>query len=151
MCSSPTSSPVSAFTLRYRMRAMLRSSSWLNDTLWRRTAWNSFTGIATRPNEIVPLQTGRAMVRVNHIHHDRKPPTSGDAPRGPRLDSRRGEDGAGHDVHPEAREDGEVEQAGGRHHRRVVPLTQRRLGDEDQHDGGDRAGQPHPAEHATPA
>src|SRR6056297_684383 len=139
MCSSPTSSPVSAFTLRYRMRAMLRSSSWLNDTLWRRTAWNSLTGIATRPNEIVPLHTGRAMVRVNHIHRDRKPPTREDEAPTPRRDSGGGEDRAGHDVHPEAGEDGEVQQPGGRHHGRVVPLAQRRLGDEDQHDGGDRA------------
>ena len=40
---------------------MFRSSSWLNDTLWRRTALYSLIGIATKPKEIVPLHTGRAM------------------------------------------------------------------------------------------
>src|SRR5215207_9815294 len=35
-----------------------------------------------------------------------------------------GEQGAGHEVGPERREDGQVEQAGGRHDRRVVALTE---------------------------
>ena len=40
---------------------MVRSSSWLNDTLLRLTALNSLMGIATSPKLIVPLQTGRGI------------------------------------------------------------------------------------------
>src|SRR6056297_1390474 len=121
MWSSPTSSPVSSLTLRYRMRAMLRSSSWLNDTLRRRTALNSLTGIDTSPNEIVPLHTGRAMSRVNHIRAPTKPNRRRGLPR--RRDrSSAGEDGARHDVHAEAGEDRKVQQTGGRHDGGVRPL-----------------------------
>ena len=38
-----------------------------NDTDFFRTAWNNLTGIATNPNEIVPLHTGRAMRRACHM------------------------------------------------------------------------------------
>ena len=57
-----------AETFWYRMRDIVRSSSWLNEMFCLRTAWYSLTGIATNPNEIVPLHTGRAMARVNHNH-----------------------------------------------------------------------------------
>ena len=46
------------------MRAIVRSSSWLNDTLCLRTAWNSLTGIATRPKLIVPVHTGRGIPSI---------------------------------------------------------------------------------------
>ena len=58
MCSSGTSSPVSADTFFSRMRLIVRSSSWLNDTLFLLTAWNSLIGMATSPKLIVPLHTG---------------------------------------------------------------------------------------------
>ncbi len=61
MCSSGTSSPVSADTFFMRMRLIERSSSWLKDTFFLLTAWNSLTGIVTSPKLIVPLQTGRGM------------------------------------------------------------------------------------------
>src|SRR6478735_6296348 len=58
MCSSGTSSPVSADTFFILMRLIVRSSSWLNDTLFLLTAWNNLIGMATNPKLIVPLHTG---------------------------------------------------------------------------------------------
>src|SRR5687767_4419251 len=43
------------------MRAMLRSSSWLNEMLFLRTAGTSRIGMATIPKEMEPVQIGRAM------------------------------------------------------------------------------------------
>jgi hypothetical protein len=40
---------------------MLRSSSWLNETPWCRTAVNSLTGIEIIPKLIVPLQIDLAI------------------------------------------------------------------------------------------
>ena len=64
MCSSGTSSPVSADTFFSRMRLIVRSSSWLNDTLFLLTAWNSLIGMATSPKLIVPLHTGLGMGHI---------------------------------------------------------------------------------------
>src|ERR1051325_1515674 len=64
MFSSGTSSPVSADTFFRRMRLIVRSSSWLNDTLFLLTAWNSLTGMATNPKLIVPLHTGLGMADI---------------------------------------------------------------------------------------
>src|SRR6476469_7499883 len=46
------------------MRLIVRSSSWLNDTLFLLTAWNSLIGIATNPKLIVPLHTGLGMGHI---------------------------------------------------------------------------------------
>src|SRR3954453_14910833 len=64
MCSSATSSPVSADTFFIRMRLIVRSSSWLNDTPFLLTAWNSLIGMATSPKLIVPLHTGLGMGHI---------------------------------------------------------------------------------------
>src|SRR3954465_4646481 len=64
MCSSGTSSPVSAETFFNLMRLIVRSSSWLNDTLFLLTAWNSLTGMATNPKLIVPLHTGLGIAAI---------------------------------------------------------------------------------------
>src|SRR5262245_36868012 len=61
MCSSGTSSPSTELTFLYLMRAIVRSSSWLNETPCLRTAWKSLIGIATNPKLIVPFQTGRGI------------------------------------------------------------------------------------------
>src|SRR5690606_29904395 len=62
-----------------------------------------------------------------------------------------GEDGSGHEVGAERREYAQVEEAGGGHHGAVVALLQGGPGDEHQHDGGDGADAPEPAEHAAVA
>ena len=62
-----------------------------------------------------------------------------------------GEDGSGDEVGAEGRQDRQVQQAGGGHHRRVVALLERGAGDEHQHDRRHRARRPEPAEHAVPA
>src|SRR4029077_4679694 len=51
--------------------------SWLNDTLFLLTAWNSLIGMATRPKLIVPLHTGLGM---GHIvpHQARRETEAGD-------------------------------------------------------------------------
>src|SRR5215213_7835614 len=99
MCSSGTSSPVSSDTLRYRMRLIVRSSSWLNDTpLWR-TALNSLIGIAINPKLMVPLQTGLGM---------RQRYTTAQ-PFGACASS--GEHSAGDEVGSEGGEDGQVERS----------------------------------------
>src|SRR5262249_49319312 len=59
------------------------------------------------------------------------------------------EHGAGDEVGAERGEDGQVEQAGGGHHRRVVALPQRGPGHDDQDDRGHGAGDPEPAERAA--
>src|SRR4029079_19830990 len=64
MFSSGTSSPVSAETFFNRIRLMVRSSSWLNETLFLLTAWNILMGMATSPKLIVPLHTGLGMTPV---------------------------------------------------------------------------------------
>src|SRR3990170_2541158 len=61
MCSAGTSSPVSSETFWYLMRDFVRSSSWLNETPWWRTAVNSLTGMEISPKLIVPLQIDRAI------------------------------------------------------------------------------------------
>ena len=141
MCSSGTSSPVSAETFFSRIRLIVRSSSWLNDTLFLLTAWNSLMGMATSPKLIVPLHTGLGMRTV--------------CPEISRLYSRgrrsAGQHGAGDEIGAERGEDRQVEQPGGGHHGRVVALAQRRLGDEHQHDRGHRACRPEPSERAVPA
>src|SRR5688500_11488022 len=55
------------------MRAMLRSSSWLNEMLFLRTAGTSRIGMATIPKEMEPVQIGRAMVSeyLCSMGHDR--------------------------------------------------------------------------------
>ena len=62
-----------------------------------------------------------------------------------------GEQRARDEVGAERGEDREVEQAGRGHHRGVVALAQREPGDDEQHAGGDRAHDPHPAEQAAVA
>jgi putative membrane protein len=62
-----------------------------------------------------------------------------------------GEHRPGHQIGPEGGEDGEVEEAGGGHHGRVLTLAQRGPGDEDQHERGHGAGGPEPAQRAAPA
>src|SRR4026209_2349474 len=87
-----------------------------------------------------------------------RPPSSATTPRrstsspaDPSKGLGRGEHCPRHEIGSEGGEDGEVEQAGGRHHRGVRTLPQRETGDDDEDDGADRAGQPEPAEHAVVA
>src|SRR4029079_8707842 len=138
MFSSGTSSPVSAETFFNRIRLMVRSSSWLNETLFLLTAWNILMGMATSPKLIVPLHTGLGMTPVcrENGHLTRAGLT--------------GQHGAGHKLGAERRQERQVEQPGRRHDRRVITLPKGRLGDEHQHDGGDRTRRPEPAERAVP-
>jgi putative membrane protein len=62
-----------------------------------------------------------------------------------------GEHGAGDEIGPEGGEDGEVEQSGGRHHRRVLTFAQGGLGDEREHERRHHARGPEPPERAAPA
>jgi putative membrane protein len=62
-----------------------------------------------------------------------------------------GEHGARDQIGPERGEDGEVEQPGGRHHRRVLAFTEGGLGHQHEHDRRHRAGGPEPTERAAPA
>jgi len=66
------------------------------------------------------------------------------------LEASAGQHGPGDEVGAEGRQDGQVEQPGGRHHGRVLALAQGGLGDEDQDQRRHRAGRPDPAEHAAP-
>src|SRR3954452_12238416 len=118
MFSSGTSSPVSADTFFNLMRLIVRSSNWLNETLFLLTAWNILMGIATSPKLIVPLHTGLGMSPVcrENGHLTRRRST--------------GQDCAGDQIGPERGEDRQVEQSRRRHDGRVVALAQRRLGDE---------------------
>ena len=63
MCSDGTSSPVSSDTFWYLIRAIVRSSNWLNDTPLSRTAVYSLTGIEISPKLTDPLQIDLAMLR----------------------------------------------------------------------------------------
>src|SRR3954462_6815300 len=65
-----TSSPVSADTRFWRMRAPVPSSSWLNRTSLGETALNSFTGTLTSPKLIAPLQMALGMALVSHLSGD---------------------------------------------------------------------------------
>src|SRR5215210_8810648 len=98
MCSSGTSSPVSADTFFRRIRLNVRSSSWLNETLFLLTAWNILMGMATSPKLIVPLHTGLGMVvslpETRRIIRSELP----------------GEHGAGHEVRAEGGEDRQIQQ-----------------------------------------
>ena len=109
------------------MRLIVRSSSWLNDTLFLLTALNSLTGMLTSPKLIVPLQIGRGMAPFFPESCARETAVAGQA----RLGSVSREHRPGHQVGAEGGEDGQVEQAGGGHHRRVLPLLQRRPGHEE--------------------
>ncbi|MGI9023314.1 MAG: DNA glycosylase AlkZ-like family protein, partial [Acidimicrobiales bacterium] len=61
-----------------------------------------------------------------------------------------GEDGPGHEVGAEGGEDGQVEQAGGGHHRRVGPLLEGGVGDPHENDRAQGTRHPEPAEGAVP-
>jgi putative membrane protein len=61
-----------------------------------------------------------------------------------------GENGARDEIGPEGGEDGEVEQPGGRHHRRVLAFAQGGLGDQNEHERRHRTGGPEPTERPTP-
>src|SRR5262245_10695687 len=134
MCSSGTSSPSAELTFLYLMRAIVRSSSLLNETPCLRTAWKSLIGIATRPTLIVPFQTGRGIppscpIRDAAHTHERRDcgqwglgsqpscsPTPAELAAFAPLRRSAGEDGAGDEVGAEGGEDRQVEQSGGSHH-----------------------------------
>src|SRR4029079_19471176 len=103
MCVCGPSSPVSADTFFSRMRLIVRSSNWLNDTLFLLTAWNILMGIATSPKLIVPLHTGLGMAPV--------------CPENGHLTRRRltGEHCSCHQIGAERSEDRQVAQSCGRH------------------------------------
>ena len=61
--SGGTSSPVRSFTLLFRTRSDVPRWIWLKWMVWLSVAVNSWTGMATSPNESAPLQTARAMAR----------------------------------------------------------------------------------------
>src|SRR3954462_8116313 len=124
MFSSGTSSPVSADTFLSLMRLIVPSSNWLNETLFLLTAWNILMGIATSPKLIVPLHTGLGMPPVcrENGHLTRRRLT--------------GEHRPCDQIGAERSEDREVQQPGGRHDGRVIALSQRRLGHQDEHDRG---------------
>jgi putative membrane protein len=61
-----------------------------------------------------------------------------------------GQHGAGDQIGAEGGEDGEVEQPGGRHHRRVLAFAQSGLGDQHEHERRHRARGPEPAKGAAP-
>src|SRR5205085_10416556 len=65
-----TSSPVSAETRFWRMRAPVPSSSWLKRTSLGDTALNSFTGTLTSPKLMAPLQIALGIGLVSHLSHD---------------------------------------------------------------------------------
>src|SRR3954452_21689248 len=137
MFSSGTSSPVSADTFFNLMRLIVRSSNWLNETLFLLTAWNILMGIATSPKLIVPLHTGLGIPPVcrENGHLTRRPLT--------------GQHGPGHEIRAERRQDRQVQQPRRGHDGRVVALAQRRLRHEDEHDRGHCAGRPEPTEGAV--
>src|SRR3954464_11258950 len=64
MASLGTSEPSAPDTFWYRMRAPLRLSIWLNDTVLRDTALKSFTGMLTSPKLIDPLQIALGIPKV---------------------------------------------------------------------------------------
>src|SRR4051812_41046911 len=107
MCSSGTSSPVSADTLRSLMRDIVRSSSWLNETLLRDTAWKSLTGMLTSPKLIVPFQTGRGMPIV--CPFGAKSETTFASRRPPVRTQSAGEHRPRHQIGAEGGEDGQVQ------------------------------------------
>ena len=80
----------------------------------RLTALYSFTGMLTSPKLIDPLQMALGMTLEFVPEHRLRM----------RDPARPGEDGPGHEVGAEGGEDGQVEQAGGGHDRRVVALLE---------------------------
>ena len=143
-----------------RMRLIVRSSSWLNDTLFLLTAWKSLTGMRDQPEADRPApdrpRHGPILPQsaVTRPRQASEPDSA--APWDSRADPSRpsvspARHGPGDEVGAERGQDGQVQQAGGGHHRRVLALAQRRPGDEQQDDRGHRAGHPEPPEHAVPA
>src|ERR1700704_2385977 len=116
MWPSGTSVPSRADTFFNLMREPVRSSIWLNDTVFFETALVSFTGMLTSPKLMEPLQRGRAI-----------PPLSASEHR------------ASNEIGPKGRQDGQIEESGRGHHGRVRPLFEGGSGDDNQPERGDRA------------